>query len=164
MAYTINSHLVGHQPLTATSTTQAHALGTVVKAVDSTYGEGEFVYLKGVASTAAGNVVVFDQKGATTTRSVAGSRGSVGVAMSANVASQFGWYQISGSAVVTCGTVSAAKGLYVTATPGSVDDAIVLGDLIVGAVSITANGTPATGQLVAQLSRPSIGGAWEAVS
>lgn len=97
LAYKISSPAyIGSQPIDATSTTQGLPLGTRVRAVDSSYGEGEFVYLKGVASTAAGDFVVFDAKAGTTTRAVAGTTktGSVAVAMSANVASQYGWYQI----------------------------------------------------------------------
>ena len=107
MTYVITTPLVGAQPIAVTDTTQNHALGTIVKAVDPTYGEGEFVYLKGLASTAVGSAVIFDQYASTTTLATAGSRGPVGVSMSANVASQYGWYQISGSAVVKTGTVVA---------------------------------------------------------
>jgi len=156
MAYSISTPIIGYQAIASTSTVQNHPLGTIVRAVDPVYGEGEFVYLKGAASTAVGDMVIFDQKLATTTRTVAGSRGAAGVAMSANVANQFGWYQISGSAVTNCGTVAANTALYSTATPGTVDDAVVTGDKIDGAVAKTANGTPAAGQLVAQLARPSM--------
>ena len=101
---------------------------------------------------------MFDFKANTTTRAVAGSRGPAAVAMSANVADQYGWYMIEGSAIVTCGTVAANKPLYATATAGSVDDAVVSGDMILGMVSKTANGTPAAGQLIAQISRPCMSG------
>lgn len=158
MAYTINTPLAGFQGIAQTDTVQAHALGTLVTATDPTYGTGEFVYLKGVASTAVGDVVIYDQYAGTTTRAVAGSRGPVAVAMSANVASQYGWYQVGGSAVVKSGTVAANAPLYVTATAGTVDDAVVAGDKIDSFVSKTANGTPSTGLLVAQIARPSLNG------
>ena len=64
----------------------------------------------------------------------------------------------TGLAIVTCGTVAANKPLYATATAGSVDDAVVSGDMILGMVSKTANGTPAAGQLIAQISRPCMSG------
>ena len=148
----------GQQQITATSTTQNHTIGTTVQAKHATYGVATFIYLKGVASTAAYNVVVYDEYANTTTRAVAGSRGPAAVAMSANVANQYGWYMIEGSAVVTCGTVSANAPLYATATAGTVDDAVVSGDMILGMVSKTANGTPAAGQLIAQISRPCMSG------
>lgn len=158
MAYTINTPLAGFQGIAITDTVQAHALGTLVTATDPTYGTGEFVYLKGVASTAVGDAVIYDQYAGTTTRAVAGSRGPVAVAMSANVASQYGWYQVGGSAVVKAGTVAANAPLYVTATAGTVDDAVVSGDKIDSFVSKTANGTPSAGLLVAQIARPSLNG------
>ena len=148
----------GQQQITATSTTQNHTIGTTVQAKHATYGVATFIYLKGVASTAAYNVVVYDEYANTTTRAVAGSRGPAAVAMSANVANQYGWYMIEGSAIVTCGTVSANAPLYATATAGTVDDAVVSGDMILGMVSKTANGTPAAGQLIAQISRPCMSG------
>ena len=158
MTYVISTPLVGAQPIAVTDTTQNHALGTIVKAVDPTYGEGEFVYLKGLASTAVGSAVIFDQYASTTTLATAGSRGPVGVAMSANVASQYGWYQISGSAVVKTGTVAAGAPAYVTATAGTLDDAVVSGDKIDGFVFKTANGTPSAGLTIAQIARPALDG------
>ena len=158
MAYTISTPLAGFQPIAVTDTTQNHALGTIVTAIDPTYGAGEFIYLKGVASTAVSSAVIFDQYAGTTTLATAGSRGAVGVALSANVASQYGWYQISGSAVVKTGTVVAGAPAYVTATAGTLDDAVVSGDKIDGFVFKTANGTPSAGLTVAQVERPSLNG------
>lgn len=148
----------GVQAIHDTSTVQNHALGTIVRAVDEVYGEGEFVYLKGVASTVVGSVVIFDQKLATTTLAVAGSRGPAAVAMSANVANQFGWYQVSGSAVAKANTVVANASVYAASPAGSVDDAVVATDKIDGARFKTADGTPAAGFAVLQLARPSLNG------
>lgn len=158
MAYTSVDARIGHQPISDTNTTQQHPLGTALRAVDSTYGEGDFVYLAGVASTAVGDLVVFDQKAGTTTRAVAGSRGPCAVAMSANVAGQYGWYQVNGSAVVKAGTVVANASAYVTATAGTIDDAVVAGDKVDGLRLKTADGTPSAGFAVAQLARPSLNG------
>jgi len=158
MAYTIQTALVGAQAIAVTDTVQNHPLGTRVFAFDPTYGAGEFVYLKGLASTAVGNAVIYDQYAGTSTRAVAGSRGPIAVAMSANVASQYGWYQVSGSAVVTTGTVAANALGYVTATAGTLDDAVVTGDKIDGFVFKTANGTPSAGLTIAQICHPSLNG------
>jgi hypothetical protein len=158
MAYTITSHVIGPQPIAVTDTTQNHPLGTIVKAKDPTYGEGEFVYLKGLASTAVGEAVIYDQYAGTTKRAVAGDRGPAAIAMSANVASQYGWYQIGGSAVAKTGTVAAAGNVYVTATAGTLDDATVSGDKIDGARFKTADGTPSAGFAIAQLDRPALNG------
>jgi hypothetical protein len=158
MAYQVTNSIVTAQAIATTSTVKKHALGTVVRAVDPTYGEGEFVYLAGVGSTIVGSVVVFDQYNGTTTLGVAGSRGPVAVAMSANVASQYGWYQISGAAVVDSGTVADEGNVYLTATPGEVDDAVVAGDKIDGARFKSANGTPSAGLAIVQLARPAANG------
>ena len=54
MAFKITENSLGWQPIANTSTTQRHALGTIVRAEDPTFGEGEFIYLKGVVSTVVG--------------------------------------------------------------------------------------------------------------
>lgn len=150
----------GLQPIDQTSTTQNHPIGHVVKAKDATYGEGEFVYLKGVASTIQGDVCYYDQYASTTARSGAGSRGPFGIAMSANVASQYGWYMVRGSILVNClaADTTTVTGQFNTATAGSLDDAIVAGDKVDGLSVKTTVGTPAAGFCVAQLHYPSANG------
>ena len=145
---------------------QEFPLGTIIEAVDPVFGVGEFIFLKGVASTAVGDLVIYDTKAATTVRTVAGSRGPCAIAMSANLANQFGWYQISGQSVVktAAAVVSGANG-YVTATAGAVDDAVVATDKIDGLRFKSADGTQtlhdgttlASSALV-QLNRPSLNG------
>lgn len=157
MAYVITSTLAGAQPIADTSTTQNHPLGTRVTAKDPTYGEGEFIYLKGVASTAVGDAVIYNQYAGTTTRLVAGGKGVLAWAMSANVASQYGWYQVTGAVVATVAAAfAAAADLYATATAGTIDDAVVAGDLIAGAVGVTAIGTPSATTAVLQVAHASI--------
>lgn len=143
VSFMMTSPTIGFQPIGATSTTQNHPLGTIIKAADGTLGEGEFIYLKGVASTAAGDTVIYDQKAATTTRTVHSSaaRGEIAVAMSANVASQYGWYCISGVVPVNSGsnTVAAGAKVYLTSTAAQIDDAVVATDGVDGAVTESAN-------------------------
>lgn len=158
MAYLVTDARIGSQNIADTSTTQQHPIGTLVRAVDPTYGEGEFVYLSGLAATAVGDLVVFDQKAGTTTRAVAGSRGPCAVAMSANVAGQYGWYQVSGSAVVKSLAAAAGASPYLTATAGTVDDAVVATDKVDAARYKTADGTPAAGLAVLQIARPALNG------
>lgn len=146
MAYTIKNAIIGMQQIATTSTVQNHPLGFRVSAVDPTYGEGEFVYAKGVASTAIGSWVTFHEDDWTTTLLAANDIGQVGIAMSANVANQYGWYQISGKAVGKCLTGYADNGLvYATATAGSIDDAVVAGDRVKKAIGASAIDTPSTG-------------------
>ena len=155
MAYKITSPRIGAQPIAETSTTQRHALGTIVQAEDPTYGAGEFIYLAGVASTAIGSWATYNLDDGTTTLLVANAIGPVGVAMSANVASQYGWYQISGKAVGLClaGYVDNAL-VWGTATPGSVDDAVVDGDMVHLAKGASAIGVPSGSFAEFEISRP----------
>lgn len=153
---------VGSQPLTDTSTTQQHPLGTRVLGLDdnpaaSNKGEAAFIYLKGVASTLVGSLVDYDQFLATTALSPAtGGVGPVAVSMSANVANQFGWYQVCGIAAVRAPnamTVGADVHM-LAATPGSVDDAAVAGEQILNAKVSTTTGTPSAGLALIEINYP----------
>ena len=120
MAFTSTEPQIIEQAIATNSTTQAHPLGTIIRAVDATYGVGEFVYLKGVASTAVGSVVEYDTSWQTGLATVAVEEPRpLAVAMSACVASEFGWYQISGEAVVKIATaVTFAAGAIISAGAG----------------------------------------------
>lgn len=155
MAFTIRDGLIGAQAIATTSTTQAHPVGTIVTADDPTYGAGEFIYLKGVASTAVASWVTYNMDDGSTALLAADAIGPVAVAMSANVASQFGWYQISGKAVGKALASYADNGLvYATATAGSIDDAVVAGDRVKLAKGASAVGTPSTGLAEFEIHRP----------
>ena len=157
MAYKIITPLVGAQPIASTDTTQNHSLGLIVRAEDPVYGAGEFIYLKGVASTVVGSMVDYDSYLATTALSPAtGGTGPVAVAMSANVANQYGWYQITGIAAVKApnAMVVGADVFSLALTPGSVDDAAVNGEQILNAKVSTTTGTPSTGLALIEINRP----------
>lgn len=146
MAYGSSENALIGQPIAETSTTQKHKLGTRFKCSDATYGPGEMIYLQGVASTAVGSWVTFNMDDGTTALLAANAIGPVAIAMSANVASQYGWYQIYGKAVgkALTGFVDNAN-CYATATAGSVDDAVVAGDLVKNAKGASAVDTPSSG-------------------
>lgn len=155
MAYTIAENSLIGQAFADTSTTQKHTLGLIVQAKDPTYGAGEFIYLKGLAATAVGTWVTFNADDWTTTLLAANAIGPVAVAMSANVASQYGWYQITGKAIGLCLAAYADNGLvYATATPGSVDDAAVAGDRVKNALGASAIGTPSGSFAEFEIQRP----------
>lgn len=164
MAHSLNYKItspgyIGAQPINATSTTQTLPLGTVVRAVDANYGEGAFIYLKGVASTAVSDAVVYNVKAGTTTRTVATSSGLVGIAMSANVASQYGWYQIEGEAIVNvAASVVAGKTVSTTATDGTIGPGATGITPLYNATAKTATDTPTTGFAQIQICRPWISG------
>jgi len=128
------------QDINQTSTVQNNPLGLVVKARDiseaTAYGTGEFIYLKGVVSTVVGSVVTYNEAHQTA-RIVSSAVGPVAVAMSINVAANWGWYQRVGIAYMEADAVATDKQLYIDGTAGRVDDAIVAGDMIMGAVSVT---------------------------
>lgn len=134
---------LGMQAIDETSTTQNHPLGKRMKAKHNTYGEGEFLYAKGVASTVLGSWVVFSPDDWSTTLAVANAVGLLGVAMSANVASQYGWYQVFGKCPLGLCLASFADNgdVYLTSTAGSVDDADVAGDYVRGALGASARDT-----------------------
>lgn len=157
-SYIITDEVAGSQAIDETSTTQKHPLGTIVRATDiatTAYGSGEFIYLLGVASTAVGSWVTVHEDGFTTTLLAANDIGRVAVAMSANVGSQYGWYQISGKAVGKALASYADNGLvYATATAGSIDDAVVAGDRVKQAIGASAVDTPSTGLAEFEIDRP----------
>lgn len=156
MAFTIRESLAGFQPIAVTDTTQNHALGTIVKAFDPTYGEGEFIYLTGVALTAIGDVVSYNSNLGATVRwaGTANEGRPLAVAMSANVASQYGWYQIAGNSVMnTSGTLAAGDDIFFQAT-ATVSTTPVAGKQVLGAVAAGANGTPSTNKTVVNIDRP----------
>lgn len=135
---------------TVVDTEVKHPLGT--RAVDE--DGNEYIYLLGVASTAAGDAVTYDEAYATT-RAVSDAVGPVAVAQAATVASTYGWYLIKGTGTVTtAAAVADNKTLSLTATAGAVDDADAAGDAIIGMWSRSSVGT--AGSITVQLDYPKV--------
>lgn len=150
---------IGAQPISEVSTTQNHPLGTILKAVDrgsNANGEGEFIYVKGVASGALGSWVTINEDDYTTALLAANAIGRVGIFMSVlDAATDYGWAQISGKAVGLCLAGFADNGnVYATATAGSVDDAVVAGDRVKNCKGASAVDGPATGMAEFEIDRP----------
>lgn len=149
-AYTVNTYaVVGraglNQEIGTTSTTQKHKLGEriVARDVSGTRGEGEFIYLKGVANTVVGTAVIFDHVYATAVIT-ARSKGPVAFATAAIVANEFGWYQTKGIAVCANAAGGAAGNpAYATGAgaTGTISHTAVAGDIIVGAILVAATDT-----------------------
>jgi len=157
MAYVVNETTLGVPGITLTETSAAAAvpLGTIVQAADSTLGSGEFIYLKALANTAIGSWVTYNASDYSTALLAANAIAPVAIAMSANVADQYGWYQIGGKAVGKALASYADNALvYATATAGSVDDAAVAGDRVKLAKGASAVDTPATGFAYFEIHRP----------
>ncbi len=131
---------VGVQAINTKSTTQLHPLGQIIQAYDTTLGVGEFIYLKGVASTAVGSWVTYNGATGTTTLAVANANGALAVSMTTNTTTaSYAWYQIGGTATALGLTsITHSTGfLWLTSTSGSVDDASVIGDAIINARKTT---------------------------
>ena len=140
MAFKSINARIGVQDIAETSDVATHPLGTRVQAQDPAFGVGEFIYLQGLAATAVGSWVTFNQDDGTTTLLAANAIGPVAVSMSANLANRFGWYQIYGkcpAALVLAGFLDNGN-VYATATAGSADDAIVAGDRVKNARGASA--------------------------
>lgn len=139
MAYISNGKQVGLGALTTVYTdTTKFALGEIVT---DQLGK-QYIFLTGVASTVAGSWVTFDEAYLTTLLA-ANAVGPVGVAMAATVASTYGFYQIYGHCATSASDTVAAGdvALYIDGTAGRVDDAVVAGDLVVGAFAMDADAT-----------------------
>jgi hypothetical protein len=122
--------------------------GMIIEATDPTYGTAEFILLAGVASTAVGSVVTYNTTSFTTALAAVGTNKPqpIAIAMSANTsATNWGWYQISGLAVVkkTC-TVSLAANAAV-------------GVLTIGLIAGTGSGKEVQGALVAAVASATAG-------
>lgn len=156
MAWVIKDAVLGMSQITNVDTSARVPLGTRVKAVDPTFGEGEFIYLKGVASTAIGSVVTFYESDWTTALLAANAIGQVAVSMSANTAATtFGWYQTVGKAIAKCVASVADNGLvYACSTAGSIDDNATSGDRVKKAITASATDTPSTGTCYIEIDRP----------
>jgi len=145
MAFQITSQSIGFQPIAETSSTKNHPLGTIVTAVDPTYGVGEFIYLRGIGSTTVGALVTYNVAFLTALgTSAVGISNPFAVAMSANVADKYGWYQIGGLAVgSTAGSVSFAATAAFAVASGEMIAATTTNRLA-GAVVAVANPSTTT--------------------
>lgn len=119
--------------------------GMVVTAQDPTYGEGEFILLQGVGSTAVGSMVTYN---ATTFQTALAPVGTnkpqpVAFAMAATGASSWGWYQIGGLAVA-----KKTSGLALASL-------VAVGCLTIGKVAATGSGKEIQGALTAAKSTAS---------
>jgi len=163
MAYVPHTPHLGFPPVASALAASAVAgrsvpgpwLGQIIQAQDPVYGVGEFIYLQGVANTAVGSWVVYNDDDFSTVLLGADMIGPVAVAMAPVVAGLYGWYQIRGKAIgkVLAGFLDNAN-VYATATAGSVDDAVVAGDRVKNAKGASAIGVPSAGLAEFEIWRP----------
>ena len=160
MAYTIKYHESGIMPIANTDSgvtfpnassaapTPPMSLGMIVRASDPIYGQGEFIFLPGVANTAVGSIVTYNTTSYTTALAAVGTYKAqpIAIAMSANTsASTWGWYQISGLAVVK-------KSCLVSLAANA-----AVGVLTTGLIAGTGSGKEIQGALVAAVASAAAG-------
>lgn len=134
----VTNQQVGQSPLFNGSTVP---LGTIVRGDDPTLGEGEFIYLVGVASTAVGSLVTWDPVNKTTTLapSTASLNKPLAVATAAVTAHCYGWYQISGAAAVAKTTIkfNPAVKVYLSGS-GQITSTAATDKLVMNAITVNA--------------------------
>lgn len=143
---------VPHSDTSIIDTTQQVPLGTRARDASG----NEYIYLKGVASTAAGDFVTYDSAFATA-RLAVGGYGPVAVAGAAIVADRYGWYQIAGVSASTANVATDAAGagkfIYASATAGRATTTAATTDGIIGALPLA---NPAANTAVVHLNYPTI--------
>lgn len=148
--------LIGHLMAVVGDTSAIHdaalnPLGSVAYDKDG----NEYIYLKGVASVAAGSWVAYDDTRATAlldTDVATTLVGPLAVAMAAVVATKYGWFaRVHTSVSAAAATVADNAKVFPTATAGTCDDTGTGGQQILGAVWRSAD---AAGFANVQIDRP----------
>lgn len=142
MAYIITRNLAGGQPISAVSTTQKHGLLETVKAKDTSYGEGDFIYAKASAAVVTGDFVWINYAtGYAQVVTDALAKAGVGIiaaAVGAVAADEWAWFMRQGT---TTGRIKPGTegntALYVNASAG-VLGGTTLSNMVVGVVAVTS--------------------------
>lgn len=154
MAWVFTENRLGQSRVGDIDDEQKVPLGTILRAYDPTYGEGEFIYLTGLTGTVAGTAVTYSMDDGSTALLTGDAIGPVAFATAATVGSTYGWYQIGGNAVAqAAASVSDNAVLYIDGTDGLVDDSVVAGDRIKRAKAASASDTVA-GAIRVEIERP----------
>ena len=173
MAFTIIENAAGYMPIANTDPGAATAntatlvpsqpmyLGMIVKATDPTYGLGEFILLKGVASTVVGSLVRYNSVSFQTVLAVntAVQAMPVAVAMSvcdASAPALYGWYQISGTAALakTAVIILPNVAVYISGTAGKVKALASAGLQVVACRSQLVTTASASSTVLVTINRP----------
>ncbi len=145
MAYFPIESILGLKGFSNIDTATALPIGFIARGLDSASGKGggEFVYLPGVANTVVGSLVVYNPAAQSTT--LAPNTANLGqplaVAMAACATTKnFGWYQISGVAVVKKAAIGFNPNVrvFLSATAGRVTSTIATGKEVLDARSVNA--------------------------
>lgn len=145
-------------PFISQRTVNAGALTRIFTAAEITegrdipqYGEravdqlgNEYIFLKGVASTVAGDPVIFNASTFATTRLADTQVGDVAIALGAVTAGLAGWYLIYGTGNVNAVATGGVR-LYTSAVTGQLLATVVTGALLHGVFTLVGNGNTVTG-------------------
>ena len=160
MAYQLAEPQIGYPAVTDVSTTQKVPIGTRARIADNALTvpqAGEVIYLKSSDAITLGALVMYDQQLATCVLGPA-TAGVGPCAVSFNIvpSASFAWFQIAGNAKILApnAVVAGANVFPLAATPGSVDDAAVAGEQILGAKFSTTTPVPAAGFAWVTIDRP----------
>lgn len=137
----------GGPRLMETETVQNFPFGYRVRGFDPIHGFGEFVFLQGVAATAAGTLVNYNPfTGATTVNTGAAANSTpLAWALAPTVANLFGWYQLAGVALAINNGTAAAGPAYQLGAGNNITSTQAAGTQILGGTRIlVANGTTFT--------------------
>ena len=184
MAYYPTTPQLGWQGIGVTSSVPNHDPGTIITARDPNYGQGEFIYLKGITGTSVGYLVGWGSTGGTSGGSTAalgypsftsvlasttaganpGRGGNLAVSMQSQTSGTWGWYQISGAAIMACASTgvisSTSPTVALSSTPGQISNSSFAALAQIQGMSVlTSAGVPAASQCVVYLNRPQYLGA-----
>lgn len=148
MAFYPTSPRMGLPPIGSITASVAGAYpavraGEIIEAFDQTLGGGEFIFLRGVASTAIGSLVTYDTTNNTTTLAphTAHLAQPLAVATAANtVTTSYAWYQIEGVAPIkkTAAKINPAVPIFLSATAGSISSTASAGLEVLNAITVNA--------------------------
>lgn len=165
MTYVSVEPQVSVQGIGTVSPVPVYPGGKIIRAADPVYGNGEFIYLQGCAGTVVGSLVTWGAQTAgvpshqtTILPSTANQGCPVAVATAPVLATQWGWYQLSGVAIAAAVTFAAPGPAYIGAAGQAISTATP-SKQILNAAGISAVGTPAAGQVLLQIDRPHAQGA-----
>lgn len=131
-------------------TSKKFRLGTIKQSVNG----NRYMYAAGCASLAQYDAAFIDEAGVVT-RAVTGASlvGRVGVAQVANTSTtNYSWYLVSGTGLCnSAATVSDNKGLYLTATPGQVDDGTLGAETFIYGMFSRSDATAVANQITVEI-------------
>jgi hypothetical protein len=124
--------------------------GAIVRGYHPDFGEAEFIFLKGVASLAVGDVVSYNALTGATTRwaGTANSGAPLAVAISTPSSSQWGWFAVGGNVPANVSGTVAAGDIVNFASTATLKSAAAAGKQVLNAVAASANGATVGGTVL----------------